>query len=168
MELHCGLTILLLQHDSGTIVDLVFSPRHEPLRVETSTDNFARSDHAFVTCAPELNVAISYSSNLGRVSWASHESWNDGLAAIEEVLAGLASSITSLFNCQALRPRVFGGTAGQKQRRSLLDMAAWARDVLYVVVGHCCEAVTCRPGIRRTNDGTVPRVLASHAAYTDF
>ena len=87
---------------------------------------------------------------------------------MHSILKRLASSVTGLLQCHALRPHVFGGSAGQQQRRGLLDMAAWARDVVYVVAGHCSSAVTCRPTISRRSDTKIHMDLASHAEYDDF
>ena len=41
----------------------------------------------------------------------------------------------------ALRPSQLGGSASKALRRNVIDAAAWTRDFLYVLAGHCAVAV---------------------------
>ena len=157
-------------HTSGTIVDLVFGVRSDLLVVEVNAEDSFQSDHAFVKSRIRHDVAITSSANLGRVSWASQADWENGLDSIGYCTQQLTTAVDDLLQCVALRPRAFGGTAGQKQRRGLLDMAAWARDVLYVTVGHCCAAVTCRNKVDAVahKNAIVTRSLTAYQDHTDF
>ena len=155
-------------HVSGTIIDLVFGDKRDSLEVNVSDENFACSDHAFVRNPVKHKVEVAFASNLGRVTWASHADWDEGLGRIEVSLDTLATAVQNLLHCDSLRPRAHGDSAGQRQRRGLLDMAAWARDVLYVVVGHCCSAVSCKPAAAKTRQSGVMGPSSTYRAYSDF
>ena len=113
---------------------MVLGAKNDPSVDEVVRDRLAQSDQGFVKCRSKHGVQTMATANLGRVSWASYADWEKGLEFIENSIEQLNSATAALLQCESFSPQVFGGTAGQKQRRGLLDMTAWARDVLYVTV----------------------------------
>ncbi|CAE7195943.1 MOCOS [Symbiodinium sp. CCMP2592] len=91
---------------------------------------------------------------LGRISWLSGEVWDEALLKISMPLQTLEEAIADTLLCVDLRPTQFGGTISKKLRRSILDSAAWARDVLVVMAGHMAGAVKVR-GARRAVSATL-------------
>ena len=75
-------------------------------------------------------MSVPLKMQFGRVRWASPESWDAGLVAIDSCVSSLSESIQQLLSVPALRPPTHGGSTSVAYRWAVLDAAAWARDVL--------------------------------------
>lgn len=111
------------------------------LPVEVHQGKIALSEHRLVTMTIFAVVCISYANCLGRVAWTSNDAWDCGLERVAPTLAYLAVAVEGLLGALPLSPPMDGGTASKKQRWQLLDAAAWARDVIYVLFGRAAAAV---------------------------
>jgi hypothetical protein len=74
----------------------------------------------------------------------------------------LSEAIESALNCAELRPACLGGHATKKQRREILDCAAWSRDAIYVLVGHAASAVDAHLP-KRKKRLTTPAITGAYA-----
>lgn len=104
-------------------------------------DLIGGSDHHLVWSEVPVKIISHLHLGFGRAGWTDSEQWKVGLEAIAPLISLLAESVECLLDHPGLRPAWFGGVETKKQRRALLDGAAWARDMLYVVIGHAAEAV---------------------------
>ena len=153
-------------HDSGSAIDLVLAPEGAPLVVDVSREVVGASDHRMVLCSVFREVSYRYACGIGRVAWVHQGEWDVALRKVEPVLKALADSIESLVGVPAMAPPSAGGTASRRQRRALLDLAAWVRDVVYVVAGHSANMV-------RHSSGKPPLRMAAPTmerpeSYSDY
>ena len=82
------------------------------------------SDHKLVFCIAPLSVEATQALVLGKVAW-SDDGWDAALLPVEPCLQLLAAAVCQLVHSSAMLPQMLGGTIPRKQRRALLDCAAW-------------------------------------------
>ena len=84
--------------------------------------------------------------------------WDDALHAVSSELELLCSVVRELLDDGALRPSQLGGSASKALRRNVIDAAAWTRDFLYVLAGHCVIAViVSKPSLQTSPSSQVLR-----------
>ena len=127
-------------HESGNIIDLILTPRPEMVIASVLDRTVGNSDHWMVYACIPLSCVVTEKTQVGRVGW-SKQGWDDALFSVEQSLAALVDITKTLLSMAMLRPRSLGGQLDVSFRRSVLDAAAWARNLLYVIAGHCCAAV---------------------------
>ncbi|CAK0827030.1 unnamed protein product, partial [Prorocentrum cordatum] len=76
----------------------------------------------------------------GWVAWRTGPQWDAALDSAAPLLHSHAVSVESLIGEPWLRPCWFGGGASKAERRIFVDAAAWARDAVYVLLGHSAGA----------------------------
>ena len=136
------------------------------LPVEVVQEFIGGSDHKLVWAAVPCALVAQLSEGFGRVLWTDSVAWEYGLEEVSPLTALLAESTEQLLEAQHLRPQWFGGEATKKQRRLFLDCAAWARDTLYVLVGHAASALKVQ--IPRATSKHNPLLQAPREAHSDF
>ena len=162
-----GLNVLndgLPTHESGYVLDLI-------LGIPGSATSFtlpqfiAGSDHKMVVAQSSFRVTADLSFGLNRVSWSHSESWREGLNHIDQLLRHSGEVIDSVFieiqTCSDVP---------KKRKRALLEAAAWIREAIYCVLGHCISAVkvsaassTCRAAAycnEASPDSRIPHMTA--------
>ena len=132
-------------HVSGTAINLILSDITHALLVSVKPVPSAMSDHTLVMASTPMDLSRQPSHHIGRVSWAPHGDWENGLLRASTVTRGLREAIEPMLVDPSLRPPQYGGSVPKKRRRALLDLAAWCRDTVYVIIGHTCSAVAVRP-----------------------
>ena len=154
-------------HDSGTAVDFILAPRAATILGHICEKWIGLSDHKLVFCIVPLSVEATQALVLGKVAW-SDDGWDAALLPVEPCLQLLAAAVCQLVHSSAMLPQMLGGTIPRKQRRALLDCAAWCRNVLYVTAGHCAGVVRCASGRPRAI-GPLPTLnpdsFVSHAYF---
>ena len=101
----------------------------------------ARSDHHLVVWGViPKPVQVCYADGLNRVMWLNDESWDEAIRTIEPLLADLANAVMPIANSSSVAPPSLGDCAPKHVRKRILDAAAWARDLLFVFVGHCLRS----------------------------
>ncbi|CAE8585571.1 unnamed protein product [Polarella glacialis] len=103
-----------------------------------------------------VDVALSFCRGLSRVRWNTDIDWELLLQPHDELLR----SLTAIVNLVTEEMRL-NTSIPVKHKRSLLDAAAWLRDAMFCVIGHCGTAThTIRPnalqGIKRKLDDRAP------------
>ena len=110
-------------------------------------------------------VHRSYRENLGRVSWLAGDVWEAVLQTVRDPLQLLSAAIADTLFCCDLRPSQMGGCTSRKLRRGILDAAAWSRDVLIVLAGHCAGAVQVRGAHSRRGRTLSPTDFATEEEF---
>ncbi|CAK0871094.1 unnamed protein product, partial [Prorocentrum cordatum] len=154
-------------HVSGTCIDLFVSVRASPLPVHVQPDLIALSDHRPVIAEVPCQFAAPWAAGLGRVAWTSGPQWDEGLREISSTLEALSRCVEEVSSASWLRPQRFGGSATRLQRRAVVNVAAWARDAVYTLVGHAAGATKVMGGKRQA---TARKLLgpASFASHHEF
>jgi hypothetical protein len=124
------------------------------------------SDHKGIVTQLPAKLTVPLATTFGKVNWSRQE-WDMSLGRIAPLLLRLATSIAVMLDCSALRAPFFGGSCSKKYRRAVLDAAAWARNVLYVVVGHTMGLVHVQVPKRRRVEAKSAKVL-NPDSYHDF
>ena len=129
-------------HCSGSAIDVVLATSNLHFSCYTGQQRIGESDHfpIFVDFS-SFQLELNYNSHLGRVMWSTEAVWDDALGSVKSELATLSSAIHDILQDQTIRPSQLGGTASKALRRNIIDAAAWIRDFLYVLAGHCAAAV---------------------------
>ena len=133
-----GLNVLndgLPTHESGYVLDLVLGLPGSATSF-TLPQFIAGSDHKMVVAQSSFRVTADLSFGLNRVSWSHSESWREGLNHIDQLLRHSGEVVDSVFieiqTCSDVP---------KKRKRALLEAAAWMREAIYCVLGHCISAV---------------------------
>eukprot|EP00438_Fugacium_kawagutii_P003600 Skav221608 [mRNA] locus=scaffold1698:941151:944102:- [translate_table: standard] len=153
MILEAGLKVLNPDrptHCSGTIIDLVLVPRGTDGAVTVEPDFVGGSDHNLLFLQTSFTCTTSVGTGVGRISWLTSDLWDQSIDFIEELVMELRTGIEEIIVDATARPQQLGGQTSKKLRRGLIDAAAWARDVLIVLVGHLSGLVRVQAGSRRT------------------
>ena len=153
-------------HESGSVIDFVISS--VPVSAHVLPHRTARSDHHLVWSVIPKPVQACYADGLSRVMWLNDDSWDEAIRTIEPLLADLANAVIPLANSSSVAPSSLGGCAPKHVRKRILDAAAWARDFLFVFVGHCCGCIKVKIA-RPSPIGDSPTLCPdSFGSYEDF
>ena len=133
-------TPLFPRTSSGTCIDIFIGHRSAPLPVTVIPEFVGLSDHRLVLLDAPLQCTAPWAAGFGRVAWTSGPEWDAGLAAVTGTLSSLAAAVEDAITCAWLRPQWGGGRATRLQRRAVVNVAAWARDAVYTLVGHVAGA----------------------------
>ncbi|CAE8590209.1 unnamed protein product, partial [Polarella glacialis] len=157
-------------HDSGHIVDLVIAPADSPVVSAAFSDPVGASDHRLVIATVMHSWTADLRRGMGRVAWASGDDWYLCLLWVEPLFLQLLEAVQPILASDAFKPESLGGRIPKKLRRAVLDSAAWARDVIYVVAGHTMQAV--RVIAQNHKKASVPATASLHpdnfASFEDF
>ena len=155
-------------HMSGSAIDIVLSPVSTPLFAGIMPNVIGLSDHKLVFCTVPLSILSRSSTVLGRVGWT-EEGWEAALFRVQPLLVQLSNAIQPLVSDNTLLPKMLGGTSRIRQRRALLDAAAWSRNVLYVLAGHFASRLRCIVHARKNGDPCAsvlqPGAYATHKEF---
>ena len=123
-------------HASGTTIDLTLSSIHEPLEVHVCIDDIRQSDHGLIWTQCDVSLALSRNPAVGRVMWAQPGLW-------EHVFEHASNVFAVLSLAAELATEEISDTRSltSKRRRAILDAAAWARDAVICLLGHCFNLV---------------------------
>ncbi|CAK0904656.1 unnamed protein product, partial [Prorocentrum cordatum] len=159
-------------HVSGTCIDLFLGSRHDPLPAHVVDEFVGLSDHRLVLIDVPCRATAQNSAGFGRVAWTSGEEWETGLREVASTLQALATAIETVGTSQWLRPPWYGGGATRLQRRAVLNVAAWARDTIYAMVGHASSATRTTGVASRSRDTSRrppldPSPYPSHEAFRE-
>ena len=129
-------------HCSGSAIDVALANQDLRCTCYTGRHRVGESDHfpVFVDFS-FLSLVHDNRCQLGRVMWSTEAVWDDALHAVSSELELLCSVVREVLDDGALRPSQLGGSASKALRRNVIDAAAWTRDFLYVLAGHCAVAV---------------------------
>ncbi|CAK0891154.1 unnamed protein product [Prorocentrum cordatum] len=156
-------------HDSGTCIDLVLADLGQQISVAVLEAVAVASDHRLLCWSMPCQCDRSAHVGFGRVSWRADSQWDDALSAVEPLLQFAASAVELCVHAPWLRPPWSGGQASVAQRRVLLDMAAWSRDVLYTLAGHAAgvtrAVASAASRKRRRPVGPAPADFSHHQAF---
>ncbi|CAK0877688.1 unnamed protein product [Prorocentrum cordatum] len=152
-------------HVSGTCIDLFIGMRDSPLPVKVLPDFIALSDHRLVMAEVPCQFTAPWAAGYGRVAWTSGPRWDEGLREISGTLSALSESVEAITCAPWLQPPWFGGRASRVPRRAVVNVAAWARDAAYTMVGHAAGATKAIGGKRRLSQ-TIARRLLNPACFT--
>ncbi|CAE8699927.1 unnamed protein product, partial [Polarella glacialis] len=157
-------------HDSGHIIDLVIAPADSPVVSAVFSDPVGASDHRLVIATVMHSWTADLRRGMGRVAWASGDDWYLCLLWVEPLFLQLLEAVQPILASDAFKPESLGGRIPKKLRRAVLDSAAWARDVIYVVAGHTMQAV--RVIAQNHKKASVPATASLHpdnfASFEDF
>ena len=155
-------------HDSGTAIDIVLVSSGTPQYSGILPGVIGLSDHKMIHCTVPLSVGTSRSLQLGRVAWTD-QGWEAALASVQPLLVQLTASIWELLAIPSVRPQMLGGKLPLRQRRSLLDAAAWSRNVLFVLAGHFAGNLRCALA-RQSGQEPPPRIVNpdGYASHKEF
>ena len=122
-------------HVSGTTPDVILTDTSEPVSAWVDTRSIGLSDHSLVWTSLNAQVQLGMAAGLGRVLWSSGEDWDYGFLRVQHTLVAASGATDSARNEMARAV-----SAPVKRRRTVLDAAAWVRDLIVVFVGHwACE-----------------------------
>ncbi|CAK0852658.1 unnamed protein product, partial [Prorocentrum cordatum] len=156
-------------HDSGTCIDLVLADLGQQISVAVKEAVAVASDQRLLCWSMPRQCDRSAHVGFGRVSRRTDSQWDDALSAVEPLLQFAASAVELCVHAPWLRPPWSGGQASVAQRRVLLDVAAWSRDVLYTLAGHAAgvtRAVTSAASRKRRRPvGPAPADFSDHQAF---
>ena len=148
-------------HVSGSVIDIALADAARGFAVWVGSDAVGESDHWPVFVTTSLQLAVDYSMLIGRVGWKSDEAWASALRDLEECIDAVADATLDMCRNVALAPKWKGGVCSKKQRRALLDVAAWSRDVLFMTAGHLAGLVRVAPPVGQRG-GTRTSALSSN------
>ncbi len=152
-------------HVSGTAIDLLIGMLHEPFPVTVCPDDIGLSDHSLVAGRPEVRLEISFKTSLGRVCWAHGDEWDTVLdkaaPLLRQAVRAVQSATEEIQSSEAIPV---------KRRRLILDSAAWVRDAIYCVLGHCgCLVKMCgKPPAHLQNNRVWPSAVPKPSDYTSY
>lgn len=136
-------------HCSGTIIDVILVPRGSGGAVTAEPDFIGESDHKLLFLRTSFTCKTSIGAGFGRISWLISDLWDQGIEFIEDLITELRTAVEEIIMDSVARPQQLGGQISKKLRRGFIDAAAWARDVLIVLVGHLNSLVRVQAGSRR-------------------
>ena len=128
-------------HVSGTSIDLIMSHFTQPVPVEVLEEDVGFSDHRMVLGKVPLAVQFSFENTIGRVLWAHGDAWDTVIALWTPCL-----ETCTLARQQATRYVIQLPTLSIKRKKAVLDAAAWVRDVVVCILGHCQGLIEIRRG----------------------
>ncbi len=119
-------------HTSGSVIDLLLAPVGWGPPAQVLQMDVGQSDHSLVFACLPASLEVLPSASVGRVSWVLDADWDPALAVVAGVLRQLELAVALATVELAVSPGI------PLARRSLVvDCAAWLRDVVYLLVGHC-------------------------------
>ena len=140
-------------HVSGTTIDLALGFPGSPSAITHDGDDIGGSDHKLVTLDLQGSVeSHSSGGGVGFVQWAHPQVWNAALTGLDPLLVELATCTRLAREEIEQAPRMPG-----KRKRVLLEACAWAREAVYVAVGHSCSAIKVRQPSKKRLSGGEPR-----------
>lgn len=128
-------------HISGSVIDVVLTPFDLPCDCWTGLRRVGESDHFPVFAQFSFGLVLDSTCQLGRVLWSTEDVWEEALAAVAVELQEVSEAISEILEDSSFRPSQYGGSASKAFRRNIIDGAAWARNFLYVLAGHCAAAI---------------------------
>ena len=139
-------------HDSGNVIDLVLGFPGAPAS-ETHTDPIGGSDHRLVSIALPHAVGFKRELQMSKVQWAHPQLWDAVLTKLTPLLETFISCVNDVLH-EVTEAR----SMPNKRKRLLLESCAWAREVIYVLAGHCCSALQVKVAnpLRRRGLGSGP------------
>ena len=140
-------------HSSGSVIDVLLSTGDVPCKCYTGHRRVGESDHFPVFAEISgIGLELNHSCHLGRVMWSTETVWQEALEMVQVELDALNDAIRDILVDPVFRPTQFGGSTSKAFRRHVIDAAAWCRDFLYVLTGHCAAAVV----VLRVRPSTTP------------
>ncbi|CAE7587340.1 unnamed protein product [Symbiodinium sp. CCMP2592] len=134
-------------HQSGHIIDLCFAEASHPIDVVVEPSDIGLSDHKLIWADCAIRLQFSFQQSVGRVMWARPGLWEhvfcQALPALEALRNAIEEATEEIFEARSLQV---------KRRRAILDAAAWARDAIVCLLGHCFSLTVVR-GARCTHPG---------------
>ncbi|CAK0886329.1 unnamed protein product [Prorocentrum cordatum] len=167
----------MLQEGGPAVILCAFYPKHggdtdtwKSIVAHVLPDFIALSDHRLVMAEVPCQFTAPWAAGYGRVAWTSGPRWDEGLREISGTLSALSESVEAITCAPWLQPPWFGGRASRVQRRAVVNVAAWARDAAYTMVGHAAGATKVIGGKRRLSQTTARRLLnpACFTSHQEF